>query len=148
MKKRPTMPTATFVRTVNALGRYGDSRGGLGLTLLARQHVRREWRLLRRDVTDQAVAALVDQYRDEIDAYWHRVLDLGRPPTPEEYPDGHTLVQLGGSWWRVHEWVFSFFDSEELKAAAIGRQEELLVHSHTPTSRRTPTTTCSLHTDS
>ena len=34
MKKRPTMLTATFVRTVNVAGRYGDGRGGLGLTLL------------------------------------------------------------------------------------------------------------------
>ena len=34
MKKRPTMLTATFVRTVNVPGRYGDGRGGLGLTLL------------------------------------------------------------------------------------------------------------------
>ena len=98
------------------------------LFLLSRQHVRREWRLLRRDVTDQAVATLIDQYRDEIDAYWHRALDLGRPPTPEECPDGHSLIRLVGSWRRVHDWVSSFFDPEELEAAAIGRHEDLLVH--------------------
>ena len=34
MKKRPTMLSATFVRTVNVPGRYGDGRGGFGLTLL------------------------------------------------------------------------------------------------------------------
>ena len=34
--KRPTMLSATFVRTVNVPGRYGDGRGGLGLSLLVR----------------------------------------------------------------------------------------------------------------
>ena len=28
--KRPTMLSATFVKTVNVPGRYGDGRGGLG----------------------------------------------------------------------------------------------------------------------
>ncbi len=36
MKKPPIMLTATFVRTVNVPGRYGDRRGGHGLTLLVR----------------------------------------------------------------------------------------------------------------
>lgn len=33
MRKRPSMLSATFVRNVNVPGRYGDGRGGLGLTL-------------------------------------------------------------------------------------------------------------------
>ncbi|MCY4602507.1 MAG: integrase, partial [Acidobacteria bacterium] len=41
MKKRPTMLTATFVKTVNVPGRYGDGRGGLGLTLLVQPSSRR-----------------------------------------------------------------------------------------------------------
>ena len=41
MKKRPTMLTATFVRAVNVPGRYGDGRGGLGLTLLVQRSSRR-----------------------------------------------------------------------------------------------------------
>ncbi len=36
MKKRPSMLSATFVRTVNVPGRYGDGLGGLGLSLLVR----------------------------------------------------------------------------------------------------------------
>ena len=36
MNKRPTMLSATFVRNVNMPGRYGDGRGGLGLTLLVK----------------------------------------------------------------------------------------------------------------
>ena len=36
MKRRPTMLSATFVKTVNVPGRYGDGRGGLGLTLLVK----------------------------------------------------------------------------------------------------------------
>ena len=34
--KRPNMLSATFVNTVNVPGRYGDGRGGLGLSLLVR----------------------------------------------------------------------------------------------------------------
>ena len=36
MKERPTLLSAAFVKSVNVLGRYGDSRGGLGFTLLVR----------------------------------------------------------------------------------------------------------------
>ena len=39
--KRPTMLSATFVETVNVPGRYGDGRGGLGLSLLVRPGSRR-----------------------------------------------------------------------------------------------------------
>ena len=41
MKKRPTMLSATFVKSVNVPGRYGDGRGGLGLTLLVKPSSRR-----------------------------------------------------------------------------------------------------------
>ena len=40
MKTRPLMLSATFVRNVNAPGRYGDGRGGLGLGLLVRPATR------------------------------------------------------------------------------------------------------------
>ena len=36
MKHRPTMLSATFVRNINIPGRYGDGRGGLGLSLLVK----------------------------------------------------------------------------------------------------------------
>ena len=36
MTTRPKMLSATFVRTVNVPGRYGDGRGGLGLSLLVK----------------------------------------------------------------------------------------------------------------
>ena len=36
MNNRPLMLSATFVKNVNAPGRYGDGRGGLGLGLLVR----------------------------------------------------------------------------------------------------------------
>ena len=36
MKNRPRMLSATFVRNVNLPGRYGDRRGGLGLSLLGK----------------------------------------------------------------------------------------------------------------
>ena len=38
--KRPNMLSATFVKTVKAPGRYGDGRGGLGLSLLVRTAAR------------------------------------------------------------------------------------------------------------
>ena len=36
MHRRPTMLSATFVKNVSVPGRYGDGRGGLGLTLLVK----------------------------------------------------------------------------------------------------------------
>ena len=98
------------------------------LFLLARQQVRREWRLLRREVNDAAVSALIDTHREQIDAYWLKALELGRPATPDECPEAQSLIRLVGSWRRVHEWVGRFFSPEELEAAAIGRQEDLLVY--------------------
>ena len=98
------------------------------LFLLARQQVRREWRLLRREPNSEAVAALIQDHREQIDAYWLRALELGRPATPEECPEAQSLMRLVGSWRRVHEWVGRFFSPEEFEAAAIGRQEDLLVY--------------------
>ena len=98
------------------------------LFLLARQQVRREWRLLRREVNDAAVSRLIDTHREQIDAYWLKALELGRPATPDECPEAQSLIRLVGSWRRVHEWVGRFFSPEELEAAAIGRQEDLLVY--------------------
>ena len=98
------------------------------LFLLARQQVRREWRLLRRDSASEAVASLVQEHREQIDVYWLRALELGRPAAPEECPEAQSLIRLVGSWRRVHEWVGRFFSPNELEAAAIGRQEDLLVY--------------------
>ena len=98
------------------------------LFLLARQQVRREWRLMRREPHSEAVASLIAQHRDAMDAYWLQALELGRPPVAEECPEAAALAGLVGSWRRVHEWVAGFFDREQLEAAAIGRQEDLLVY--------------------
>ena len=98
------------------------------LFLLARQQVRREWRLLRREPNSEAVASLIEEHREQIDTYWLRALELGRPAAPEECPEAQSLIRLVGSWRRVHEWVGRFFSPEEYEAAAIGRQEDLLVY--------------------
>ena len=63
-----------------------------------------------------------------MDTYWRQALELGRPPIAAECPAAVALAGLVGSWRRVHEWVSGFFDSEQLDAAAIGRQEDLLVY--------------------
>lgn len=98
------------------------------LFLLARQQIRREWRLLRREPSSDAVAAIIQEHSPHIDAYWRIALDLGRPPALDEYPDPAPLIRLLGSWRRVHDWVGRFFDSEEIEAAKIARQEDLLVY--------------------
>ena len=98
------------------------------LFLLARQQVRREWRLVRREPDSKEVAGLIESHREQIEAYWLKALELGRPATFDEYPETQSLAQLMGSWRRVHDWVSRFFDTEELEAAAIGRQKDLLVY--------------------
>ena len=98
------------------------------LFLATRQQVRREWRLLRRDPGTEAVAAAAERHRPTINAYWERVLELGRPPVAEECPDALPLARLLGSWRRIHDWAAQFFRPDELEAAAIARQEDLLVY--------------------
>ena len=98
------------------------------LFLLARRQIKREWRLLRREPNTEAIAAMVNDHRPQIDAYWRTVLAHGRPATADECPEALPLTNLLGSWHRVHDWVSRFFDPAELEAAAIGRQEDLLVH--------------------
>ena len=98
------------------------------LFLLARQQVRREWRLLRREPNDQAVANLIEANRKQIDGYWMTALELGRPPTAEECHETQSLVPLVGSRKRVHDWVAGLFSTEEFEAASISRQEDLLVY--------------------
>lgn len=98
------------------------------LFLLARQQVKRKWRLLRREPESDAIASMIEDHRPQIDAYWRSVLELGRAPTAEECPNALPLTQLVGSWRRVHDWVARFFNQEELEAAALARQEDLLVY--------------------
>lgn len=98
------------------------------LFLLARQQVKREWRLLRREPNTDAIAKMVETHRPQIDAYWRTALELGRPPIAEECAAALPLTTLVGSWRRVHDWVARFFDPDEAEAAAIGRQEDLLVY--------------------
>ena len=98
------------------------------LFLLARQQVKREWRMLRREPSAEAIASMVEQHRPRIDAYWRTALDLGRPAVAEECPEALPLTTLVGSWRRVHDWAARFFSVEELEGAAIGRQEDLLVY--------------------
>ena len=98
------------------------------LFLLARQQVRRHWRLLRRQPDTDGIAQIVKSHRAPIDAYWVKTLELGRPPAPSECPEAQTLTHLTGSWRRVHGWVSRFFHEDELEAAALGRQEDLLVY--------------------
>lgn len=98
------------------------------LFLAARQQVRREWRLLQRDPGDEPVAAALERHRPTINAYWTRVLELGRPPVAEECPEAQPLARLVGSWRRIHDWTAQFFRPDELEAAAIARQEDLLVY--------------------
>ena len=98
------------------------------LFLLARQQVRREWRLLRREPSSEAIAAILEEHRPRVEAYWRRTLELGRPASADECPDAMPLTRFVGPWRRVHEWVARFFDPRELEAAAVGRQEDLLVY--------------------
>ncbi len=98
------------------------------LFLLARQQVRREWRLLRREKTSRAVARLIEDNRAQIETYWLKTLELGRPPAADECPAAQALVATLGSRRRVHDWVSRLYEPEQFEAAALGRQEDLLVY--------------------
>ena len=48
-------------------------------------------------------------------ALWQRALELGRPATPEGCPEAQSLIQLVGSWRRVHEWAGRIFSLEGVR---------------------------------
>ena len=98
------------------------------LFLVARQQVKREWRLLRREPSTNAIAELVERNRPHIDAYWTAVLKHGRPVAADECPEALPLTKLLGSWRRIHDWAARVFHPDEMEAASIGRQEDLLVY--------------------
>ena len=98
------------------------------LFLVARQQVKREWRLLRREPSTNAIAELVERHRPHIDAYWAAVLKHGRPVSADECPEALPLTKLLGSWRRIHDWAARIFHPNEMEAASIGRQEDLLVY--------------------
>ena len=98
------------------------------LFLVARQQVKREWRLLRREPSTSVIAELVEKNRPHIDAYWTAVLKHGRPVAADECPEALPLTKLLGSWRRIHDWAARFFRPDEMEAASIGRQEDLLVY--------------------
>ena len=98
------------------------------LFLLARQQVRRQWHLLRREPSDRAVARVIEDNRSQIDAYWLKALELGRAPAFDECPAAQTLAATLGSRRRVHDWVSRLYEVDQLEAAGLGRQEDLLVY--------------------
>lgn len=98
------------------------------LFLLARQQVRREWRLLWRETASPDVAKLIEDHRDQTDTYWLKALELGRPPAADECPAAQSLAATLGSRRRVHDWVSRLYESDQLEASAVGRQEDLLVY--------------------
>ena len=98
------------------------------LFLLARQQVRREWRLLRREPESRDVSRLIEHNRAHIDTYWLKALELGRPPAADECAAVQSLAATLGSRRRVHDWVSRLYDAEQLDAAALGRQEDLIVY--------------------
>ena len=46
----------------------------------------------------------------------------------EECSEALPLARLVGSWRRIHDWAAQFFRPDELEAAAVARQEDLLVY--------------------
>ena len=70
--KRPNMLSATFVKTVKTPGRYGDGRGGLGLSLLVKDRRARPHHQM-----------LDAERSDRPEAHQHRPRTLsGRHPRP------------------------------------------------------------------
>ena len=83
------MLSATFVRTVNAPGRYGDGRGGLGLSLLVRVaprgHVTKCWTQIVR------IGG-----RPTIRKWLHRT-PIQTRCAPDRAPPGHSISFAGRS---------------------------------------------------
>jgi len=72
---------------------------------------------------------LYAQHKDEIEAYWEKLIELGRTPTNEEHPETDTLKStLKMSDKKLQEWFVERYGQTALKDAFDRRRDDLLVY--------------------
>ena len=72
---------------------------------------------------------LYQQYKEEIEAYWEMILELGRLPTESDYPDGEFLKeQVNLNARRLQDWFIERFGQKALQDAFDKRRDDLLVY--------------------
>ena len=98
--------------------------------LLARNEVRRRWRLLEAPTEEMLgeIRSIADENRQLINLLRELQLELGRHPHQEEFPAQADITRLFGSWARCQRAIDQLFDAEEAQNAARSRREDLLVY--------------------
>lgn len=72
---------------------------------------------------------LYEQHKQEIEAYWEKLIELGRTPTHEEYPEADILKStLKMSDKKIQEWFVERYGQSALKEAFDSRRDDLLVY--------------------
>lgn len=70
-----------------------------------------------------------NEHKKQFDNLWLQCLDLGRPPSIDEYPALNNILDLTGcSQHTLHKWMQQFYDAEILARAAHRREQDLLVY--------------------
>jgi len=104
--------------------------------LSAKQRRKVDWNRLNLHVypsKDERNAAkkeiLYEQNKHEIESYWEKIIELGRTPTIEEYPETDTLKStLKMSDKKLQEWFVERYGQTALKDAFDRRRDDLLVY--------------------
>jgi DNA phosphorothioation-associated putative methyltransferase len=74
-------------------------------------------------------AALYDKHKTRLEAYWEQILNLGRVPSPEEYPEGKILQEeLKLTPAKLQTWFIERYGKEALESVYKKRKDDLLVY--------------------
>lgn len=104
--------------------------------LSSRQKRRVDWNKLNmhiypsKDERDTAKKEILYQkHRNEIESYWEKLLDLGRLPTENDYPEGELLKQkINLNAKRLQDWFLERYERDSLQDAFNKRKDDLLVY--------------------
>lgn len=72
--------------------------------------------------------SLYERHRDLLDAYWHALIEFGRPPKAEEYEGYEEIRRVCGSGNRAANLFVQKYGEEPLAEARERRKEDLLVY--------------------
>jgi len=72
---------------------------------------------------------LYSQYKEKLEAYWEKLIELGRVPTEQEYPESTTLKsELKLSDKKLQDWFIERYCQEVIQEAFNRRRDDLLVY--------------------
>lgn len=88
-----------------------------------------QWKSLNREPSkSEKTSLLLEQHHDLVEAYWNKVLDLGRIPAADEFIQSDLIVELFGSAKKLFNLLMDAEKKAQFEQAKIARREDYLVY--------------------